>query len=247
MTNGAFGTQDNVYPLEMQTIFAPNLSNAKLSKARVKHYVRKTHFYTYAAIKRVLDFGIALGGITVSSPVLVVISIAIKLDDPTGPVLFKQPRTGHNGKVFNIYKFRSMVAQNDVHDHSTADQHTRIGTLLRRTSLDELPQLFNILRGQMSIIGPRPWITDYYDNMTDTQRIRVKVRPGITGLAQAKGRNNVSIFDKINYDLEYVRDYSLYEDLKVIALTIRTVISGAGADAGKGTIQKELEDLKAQH
>lgn len=150
------------------------------------------------------------------------------------------------GKVFHVWKFRTMVADNDVRDFSKSDQHTRVGTFLRKTSLDELPQLFCIFLGKMSFIGPRPWITDYFDNMNEEQRHRVDVTPGLTGLAQAKGRNTISIFDKINYDLEYIDDYGFLEDIKVIFLTIKVVLTKEGADAGKSTIQTELEDLKTQ-
>ena len=136
-----------------------------------------------------------------------------------------------------------MTVNNDVHDFKHKDQHTKIGTILRKLSLDELPQMINILKGDMSFIGPRPWITDYWKNMNDEQRHRCDVLPGITGLAQAKGRNNITIFDKINYDLEYIRDYSLIEDVKVIFLTVKTVLSKSGADAGKDTIHNELEEL----
>ena len=99
----------------------------------------------------------------------------------------------------------------------------------------------------MSFIGPRPWITDYYDNMNEKQRHRNDVLPGITGLAQAKGRNNISINEKINYDLEYVKNYSFRQDVKIVFLTIKTVLSKEVADAGKNTIQNELEDLKTQN
>ena len=100
--------------------------------------------------------------------------------------------------------------------------------------------------GNMSFIGPRPWIPEYFENMNKEQRHRVDVTPGLTGLAQAKGRNNISIFDKINYDLEYIDNYRFIEDIKVIFLTIKTVLTKEGADAGKSTIQNELEDLKTQ-
>ena len=199
----------------------------------------------YSVIKRILDFLLSLIAIVVFSPLMIIIAIAIKLDSK-GPVIFKQPRTGKKGKVFNTWKFRSMYADNDVHDFTTKDEHTKVGAFLRKTSLDELPQLFNILNGTMSFIGPRPWITDYYDNMSKKQRHRYDVAPGITGLAQAKGRNNLTIFQKINYDLEYIRNYGFIEDVKVVFLTIRTVLSKNGADAGKGTIQVELEKLKTQ-
>ena len=136
-----------------------------------------------------------------------------------------------------------MTVDNNVHDFSKADQHTKVGRILRKTSLDELPQLYSIAIGKMSCIGPRPWIPDYYDNMNEEQRHRTDVRPGLTGLAQCMGRNNITIIDKINYDLEYIRKYSLIQDIKIILLTIKCVFSGSGADAGKNTIQNELEDL----
>lgn len=200
----------------------------------------------YSVFKRLIDILFSLFGIIVLSPIMVIIAIAIKLDSE-GPVIFKQERTGKYGKNFNVWKFRTMVANNNVRDFSKGDQHTKVGTFLRKTSLDELPQLFNILVGKMSFIGPRPWITDYYDNMNEEQRHRVDVTPGLTGLAQAKGRNNLSVFDKINYDLQYIDNYSLYEDVKVIFLTIQTVLSKAGADAGKSTIKNELEELKIKN
>ena len=199
----------------------------------------------YSVVKRIFDTTVALFGLIVASPIMLIIALAIKLDSE-GPVIFKQKRTGKYGKVFEVWKFRTMAANNDVHNFKKADQHTKVGTFLRKTSLDELPQLFNIVFGQMSFIGPRPWITDYFDNMNEEQRHRVDVTPGMSGLAQAKGRNNISIFDKINYDLEYIDNYGLIEDIKVVLLTIKTVLSKEGADAGKNTIQTELEDLKTQ-
>lgn len=197
----------------------------------------------FAGIKFMFDRFLAILGLIVASPLMLLIAIAIKLDSK-GPVLFKQERTGKHGKNFYVYKFRTMVEKNDVHDFSKADEHTKIGKILRKTSLDELPQLISIATGKMSFIGPRPWITDYYDNMNDSQRHRYDVRPGLTGLAQCMGRNNISIFDKIGYDLQYIENYSLYQDLKVVFLTIKIVFTGSGADAGKSTIHDELEDLK---
>lgn len=199
----------------------------------------------YKYVKRILDLIIAITLFIIFLIPMIIISILIKLDSK-GPVLFKQERTGKNGKPFNLYKFRSMAVDNDVHDFSKQDNHTKVGDILRKTSLDELPQIINILKGEMSFIGPRPWITDYYENMTEEQRHRNDVLPGITGLAQAKGRNNITIFDKINYDLEYVQNYSFIQDVKIVFLTIKTVLSKEGADAGKGTIQIELDTLKTQ-
>lgn len=195
--------------------------------------------------KRFLDLLMSLVILIIFFIPMVIIAIAIKLDSK-GPVLFKQERTGKNGKPFNLYKFRSMAVDNDVHDFSNKDRHTKVGAFLRKTSLDELPQIINIFKGDMSFIGPRPWIPDYWENMNEAQRHRCDVLPGITGLAQAKGRNNISIFEKINYDLEYIREFSMLEDIKVIFWTIKTVVSKEGADAGKGTIQNELAELANQ-
>ena len=206
---------------------------------------KKTSIQAYSVIKRYIDFVIALFGIIFFLPVMLIISISIKLDSK-GPIIFKQVRTGKNGKNFHLWKFRSMEIDNDVHDFSKKDKHTKVGNILRKTSLDELPQLFNILIGKMSFIGPRPWITDYYENMNETQKHRCDVLPGLTGLAQVKGRNDISIFKKINYDLEYIEKFSLIEDLKIVFLTIKTVLSKQGADAGKTTIENELNDLKKQ-
>lgn len=213
-----------------------------MKKNRRNWTIRK-EIYSY--FKRLFDILVSLIGIIMTSPIMLIIAIAIKLDCK-GPVIFKQERTGKYGKLFKVWKFRTMAANNDVRDFSKGDQHTKVGTFLRKTSLDELPQLFTIFIGKMSFIGPRPWITDYFDSMNETQRHRVDVTPGLSGLAQAKGRNNITIFEKINYDLEYIDNYGLIEDIKVVFLTIKTVLTKEGADAGKGTIQNELEDLKNQ-
>ena len=196
----------------------------------------------YKYVKRFIDIIMCLIILIIFLIPMLIIALIIKLEDK-GPVLFKQKRTGYKGKEFNLYKFRSMSVDNDVHDFSNKDRHTKVGSVLRKLSLDELPQMINIIKGDMSFIGPRPWITDYWDNMNEEQRRRCDVLPGITGLAQAKGRNNISIFDKINYDLEYIRNFSLIEDIKVVFWTIKTVLSKEGADAGKDTIHNELEDL----
>lgn len=197
----------------------------------------------YRYLKRIIDLLMSVVLLVVLLIPMVIIAIAIKLDS-RGPVFFKQKRTGKNGKEFTLYKFRSMAIDNDVHDFKNADKHTRVGSFIRKTSLDELGQIINILNGTMSFIGPRPWITDYWDNMNEEQRHRCDVKPGITGLAQVKGRNDITIFDKINYDLEYVNNYSFIEDVKIVFLTVKAVFSEKGADAGKNTIQNELNDLK---
>ncbi|MDQ5886417.1 MAG: hypothetical protein QG623_415 [Patescibacteria group bacterium] len=196
-------------------------------------------------IKRLLDLVAALTLLTLAIPLLLVIAIAVKLSSP-GPVIFTQERSGINGTKFKMFKLRTMDKNNSVSDASGEDQITGIGRFLRAFSLDEIPQLVNVVRGDMSFIGPRPWITDYYDHMDSTQRHRYDVRPGITGIAQVYGRNNLSIHDKIKYDLRYVSHIGLREDLKVIFLTIQAVVSRDGQEMGKGGIHKELDILRSQ-
>lgn len=201
------------------------------------------HFYTYFVIKRILDFTLAFLLLVGLSPVLLIVAIIIKIDSP-GPVFFRQERVGRNGKIFKIFKFRSMVSNNDMRDSSCSDKYTRVGKTLRRFSIDELPQLINVLVGQMSFVGPRPWVMEYWTNMNDEERGRGKVLPGITGLAQAKGRNGISIFQKIGYDLTYVNNYSFLQDVKIILLTVKTVLTGSDVDAGKEGVMDDIRDLR---
>ena len=200
----------------------------------------------YKYIKRLMDIIIALIGLLFAFIPMIIVAIAIKLESK-GPALFKQVRTGKGGKNFNLYKFRSMTVDNDVMNFKTENKITKVGKFIRKTSLDELPQLFNIIKGDMSFIGPRPWITEYYNNFNAHQKRRVEVLPGITGLAQATGRNNLNIFEKINYDIEYVDNFSFKMDLKVVLKTIKTVLSKEGAELSKYGIKEEIEDLKHQN
>lgn len=197
----------------------------------------------YKFIKRIIDFVLALIGIIILLPIYLITFIAIKLDSK-GPAIFVQKRTGKNGKEFNLYKFRSMTVNNNTLDFKVENKLTKVGKFIRKTSIDELPQLFNILKGNMAFIGPRPWIPEYFEFMTDEQRKRCDVLPGITGLAQAKGRNNISVLEKINYDLEYVNKISLWLDIKIIFLTIKTVFSKSGAEMSKSGMGQEIETLK---
>ena len=200
----------------------------------------------YKYFKRLLDVMISFFLLLVFLIPIILIAIAIKLDSK-GPAIFKQVRTGYKGKTFNLYKFRSMTQDNDVLNTKSENKLTRVGKFIRKTSLDELPQLINVLKGDMALIGPRPWIVEYYQNFTDNQKRRVDVLPGITGLAQAVGRNNLTIFEKIKYDLEYVDNYSLKMDIKVIFLTIKTVLSKTGAELSKSGIHDELSDLRENY
>ena len=219
----------------------------KISTVRtpLQEKLHAVHFVVYGIFKRAMDFVISAVVLVVLSPLFVITAIAIKCDSK-GPILFKQLRTGKDGKEFYIFKFRSMAADNDVMDTSCEDKYTKVGKFIRRTSIDELPQFINVFLGQMSFIGPRPWVPEYWNNMNEIERGRAKVRPGITGLAAARGRNGLTIFEKINYDLEYVENYSLWMDIKVIYLTVMTVISGKGASSNKAVIHEELGALKSR-
>ena len=201
---------------------------------------------SFGALKRCFDLVASGMFLVVLSPLFGIVAVAIKLDSP-GPVFFRQKRTGKKGKEFEILKFRSMVADNDMKDLSCEDKYTKLGEKLRKSSVDELPQLINVFKGQMSFIGPRPWIPEYWENMNERERERCRVRPGITGLAAAKGRNGLSVFEKIGYDLEYVRNYSLRQDVKVVFLTVKQVISRKEADAGKKRVHNDIKDLKREN
>lgn len=197
-------------------------------------------------IKRALDFLIATFLLLIIWPILLIVAIAIKLDSK-GPALFKQIRTGKKGKEFTLYKFRSMTVNNNFYDTTIEDQVTRVGRFIRKTSLDELPQIFNIIKGEMSFIGPRPWIVDYAKLFTKHQRKRLEVLPGITGLAQCSGRNNLNIKDRINIDVEYVNNVSLRLDLYIFFKTIKCVLKREGFSNSKSAIHEELKVLEKQH
>ncbi len=196
-------------------------------------------------IKKLLDLILALILVILLSPLMIIISIMIKLDSK-GPVIFKQIRSGKNNKNFTLYKFRSMTCNNNLYDTSVEDQVTKIGRILRKTSLDELPQLFNILKGEMSFVGPRPWIVDYAKYFTRHQMRRLEVLPGITGLAQCSGRNNLGIIERIDIDVEYVENMSLFLDIYIVLKTIKSVLKKEGFSNSKLAIHEELNILKNQ-
>lgn len=196
-------------------------------------------------IKRWIDFTLSIAGLVVLSPVFVVLAIAIKLDSP-GPVLFMQKRVGMNKRHFNIYKFRTMRIDTprDTPTHLLEDPDryiTKMGKFLRKTSLDELPQIINILFGQMAIIGPRPALWNQYDLIEERDKYGANdIRPGLTGWAQINGRDELPIEVKAKYDGEYVRRMSFLFDLKCFVGTIMTVIRHEGVVEGAtGELQKK--------
>lgn len=182
-------------------------------------------------IKRIIDLMISLLSIIILSPLFLIVSIIIKIDSK-GPILFKQDRIGKDGKVFKIYKFRSMVvgAENTGsknYSFKGDPRVTKVGKFIRATSIDELPQLVNIIKGEMSIIGPRPVLTYFpctYDEYTKEQLKRFEARPGVTGLAQINGRKGIPWDKRISYDIEYIENISFLLDLKIFFKTVYNVI-----------------------
>lgn len=182
--------------------------------------------------KRLVDLIASIGGLTVLSPLFAVVGLAIRKDSP-GPVFFTQERIGHEGRPFQMVKFRTMRTLEDSvgPDGQLLDNYdrvTRVGRVLRDTSLDELPQLINVVKGEMSLIGPRPTLAYQVERYTSEQRRRLDVRPGLTGLAQVNGRNNLTWDEKIAWDCEYVRAVSLFTDFRIVLKTFRTLIAQDG-------------------
>lgn len=182
-------------------------------------------------VKRVLDVVGAGIGLALASPLLISTALLIKMED-RGPVLYTQERVGRDGVGFTILKFRSMLVDADRYldeeGNPTRERVTRVGQVIRRVSIDELPQLFNVLRGDMSLVGPRPVPRSLMERMTSEQRQRFQVRPGLTGLAQISGRHSLTWSERITRDLEYVRHPSVMTDLSIIVRTPRALL---GIDA----------------
>lgn len=191
-------------------------------------------------IKRLVDFIVSFSVLVCLSPVLIVtlVLVRIKLGSPA---LFKQPRPGLNDKVFNVYKFRTMTDERDESGELLSDsvRLTSFGKILRKLSLDELPQLWNVLKGDMSLIGPRPLLVEYLPLYNERQARRHEVRPGITGWAQVNGRNAISWEQKFEYDVWYVENQSVWLDVKILLLTVKKVFVSEGiSQEGQATMTK---------
>jgi len=182
--------------------------------------------------KRVFDFVVSLIAIILLSPILLIIAILVRFKLGS-PVIFRQKRPGLNGEIFTIYKFRTMTNETDENGNLLTDKErlTKFGKFLRSTSLDELPELFNILKGDMSIVGPRPLLVQYLPLYNENQRRRHEVRPGLTGWAQVNGRNNISWEKRFKLDIEYVENISFLLDLKIILLTCLKVVMRDGINS----------------
>ncbi|WP_318582277.1 sugar transferase [Bacillus paranthracis] len=183
-------------------------------------------------IKRPMDFILSLIAIIVLSPVFLIVAFLVKTKLGS-PVLFKQERPGLHGNIFKMYKFRTMTDEKNENGELLPDsvRLTKFGKFLRSTSLDELPGLFNIFKGDMSIIGPRPLLVQYLPLYNEHQKRRHEVRPGLSGLAQVNGRNAISWEEKFNYDVEYVENISFITDWKIILLTIKKVFIREGINS----------------
>ena len=176
-------------------------------------------------LKRPMDFILSLMAIIVISPVLIIVGVLVRFKLGS-PVLFKQKRPGLNEKIFTMYKFRTMTDEKDENGELLPDsvRLTKFGRMLRSTSLDELPELINILKGDMSIVGPRPLAVQYLPYYSETERMRHLIRPGLSGLAQINGRNTATWEDRFNYDVKYVNEITFLGDLKIIFQTVLKAI-----------------------
>lgn len=183
-------------------------------------------------IRRALDLLIAVPAALVTAPLVALLCVLIRLESP-GEALFRQTRAGLEGRPFEIFKLRTMVTGAERIGAGLAvlegdDRITRTGAFLRRYSLDELPNLWNVIRGEMSIVGPRPTLPGQVEHYTERQRLRLAVRPGITGWAQVNGRASLPWSERIEFDIWYVQHRSLALDLRILALTVRMVLGGHG-------------------
>ena len=196
-------------------------------------------------IKRLLDFTLSILALIILSPVLLVTALLVRIKLGS-PIIFHQERPGKSEKIFRLYKFRSMTDECDENGNLLPDDErlTRFGRTLRSTSLDELPELWNILRGDMSIVGPRPLLVKYLPLYNEEQRHRHDVRPGLTGWAQANGRNAISWEEKFKLDVWYVQHISFLVDVKVIFMTVKKVFCRDGISSETSVTMEEFSGTK---
>lgn len=196
-------------------------------------------------IKRPLDFLLSLLALIVLSPILLIVAVLVRIKLGS-PVIFKQQRPGLNGEIFNMYKFRTMTDERDENGELLPDEERlkEFGKKLRSTSLDELPELWNIVRGDMSLIGPRPLLVKYLPRYNAHQARRHEVRPGVTGYAQVNGRNSITWEKKFDLDVEYVDNVTFVEDLRIIFKTIKTVLMREGISSDSSVTMEEFAGSK---
>lgn len=197
--------------------------------------------------KRLVDILCSLAAIIVFSWLYIIVAVLVRVKLGS-PVIFKQARPGKDGKIFNLYKFRTMTDEKDENGNLLPDdvRLTPFGRMLRKTSLDELPEAFNILKGDMSVVGPRPLLVEYLDYYTEEEMHRHDVRPGLTGLAQINGRNAISWEEKFAYDLEYVKNISFLFDVKIILQTVLKFVKGSDVLDGEAQIEGNLKEIRQE-
>lgn len=207
--------------------------------------IGKNSFYVKYS-KRFFDVILSLLALVVLSPVMLLIAVLVKIKLGS-PVLFCQERPGKEGKIFMMYKFRTMTEKKDKEGKLLPDKErlTEFGRKLRRSSLDELPELINIIKGEMSIVGPRPLLVEYLPLYNQEQRKRHEVRPGLTGLAQVNGRNAIKWEEKFEYDIEYIKTVSAWTDIKIICQTIKKVWKKEGIQAGQSPTIEPFKGSKS--
>lgn len=199
-------------------------------------------------IKRILDLILSLMALIVLMPLMIIIGILVRINLGS-PIIFKQKRPGKNEKIFTLYKFRTMTDKRDIDGNLLPDEYrlTKFGKFLRSTSLDELPELINIIKGDMAIVGPRPLLVEYLPYYTEEEKHRHDVRPGLTGLAQVNGRNAISWEEKFLEDLEYIKNISVKNDIKIIFKTVGKVFKRDGISRRKcRNNAKVLQECKGE-
>lgn len=197
------------------------------------------HFF-----KRFLDFWISLIALVCLSPILLIVTVWLHFANKGAGVFFYQERPGKDEKIFKVIKFKSMTDERDTKGNLLPDKDriTTVGKIIRKTSLDELPQLFNVLMGDMALIGPRPLLVEYLPYYTEREKLRHTVRPGVSGWAQCHGRNNLSWDNKLALDVYYVENLSLWMDLRIIFFTINNVLGGKDVNVVPSLMGGKLSD-----
>ena len=196
-------------------------------------------------VKRILDIILSLIALIIFSPLLISTAILVRFKLGS-PILFRQARPGKHEKIFHILKFRTMTDEKDKDGKLLPDEIrlTKFGQFLRSTSIDELPELLNILKGDMAVVGPRPLLVQYLDRYNDEQRHRHDVKPGLTGLAQVNGRNGITWEEKFNYDLQYVKNVTFLGDCKIILQTVQKVFQRQGISSATSVTMEEFKGNK---
>lgn len=214
-------------------------------QAEVKTEIKQNEGIYKRYIKRPMDIALSLLAIIILSPVLLIIALLVRVKLGS-PVIFKQKRPGLNEKIFTLYKFRTMTDEKDENLELLPDsvRLTKVGRMLRSTSIDELPELFNILKGDMSIVGPRPLLVEYLPYYTDFEKQRHIVRPGLTGFAQINGRNFLPWDERLRKDVEYIMDIRFLNDLKIMSKTAKMVLGRKNISVDSNQEEGNLAEIR---